>query len=250
LLVSGLGGAAGYWRAQRDALAQHFTVILHDHRGTGQSSRPPTYSVDLMARDVVGLMDHLGIDRAHLVGHSTGGAIGQVLAIDHPGRLASMVQYASWTRADDHFRWCFDIRKTLLLSAGVQAYTHATPLFLMPPSFVRDNAERLRMEEDAAVKAAPPVDVLAARIDAILAFDRSRQLGQIRVPTLVLCAKDDVLTPPHFSEELARKIPGAELVWMDEGGHGCSQVFPQRFNDIVLSYLIRQQASASLRPFA
>lgn len=249
LLVSGLGGAAGYWRAQREALSRHFTVILHDHRGTGQSSRPKTYSVDLMAADLVGLMDHLGVDQAHFVGHSTGGAIGQVIAIEHPKRLASMIQYASWTTADDHFRWCFDIRKTLLLSAGVRAYTHATPLFLTPPWFVRDNAERLRQEEDAAVKAAPPAEILAARIDAILAFDRTEQLSRIRVPTLVLCAKDDVLTPPHFSEELARRIPGAELVWMEQGGHGCSQVLPDEFNAKVLAYLNRQQALLNLRPF-
>lgn len=249
LLVSGLGGAAGYWNAQREALSERFTVILHDHRGTGRSSRPANYSVDLMAADLVGLMDHLGLEKAHFVGHSTGGAIGQVIAIEHPDRLASMVQYASWTTADDHFRWCFDIRKALLLSAGVRAYIHATPLFLTPPWFIRDNAERLRREEDAAVQAAAPAEILAARIEAILAFDRTAQLSQIRVPTLVLCAKDDILTPPHFSEALARHIPGAELAWMEQGGHGCSQVLPAEFNATVLAFLDRQQASAKLRAF-
>jgi aminoacrylate hydrolase len=249
LLVSGLGGAAGYWRTQREAFAKHFTVILHDHRGTGRSGRPAKYSVDLMAGDLIGLMDHLGIVQAHFVGHSTGGAIGQVIAIEHPQRLASMVQYASWTTADDHFRWCFDVRKALLLSAGVRAYTHATPLFLMPPWFIRDHAEQLQQEEDAAVKAAPPAEILAARIDAILAFDRVAQLSKIRVPSLILCAKDDILTPPHFSEELARRIPGAELVWMERGGHGCSQVLPDEFNTKVLAYLNRQQATLNLGPF-
>jgi len=249
LLVAGLGGAASYWNPQRDALARHFSVILHDHRGTGKSSRPANYSVELMAGDLVGLMDHLGIGRAHLVGHSTGGAIGQVIAIDHPGRLASMVQYASWTRADDHLRWCFDVRKTLL-SVGVRAYIHGTPLFLMPPWFVRDNAEQLRAAEDAAVAGAPPAEILAARIEAILAFDRRDGLRDVRVPTLVLCAKDDVLTPPSFSEELAALIPEAELIWMDRGGHACSQVLPEAFNAIVGSYLDRQQATARLRPLA
>jgi aminoacrylate hydrolase len=249
LLVSGLGGAAGYWRAQRDALSKDFTVVLHDHRGTGQSSRPDRYSVELMAADLIGLMDHLEIPQAHFVGHSTGGAIGQVIAIDHPGRLASMVQYASWTCADDHFRWCFDIRKTLLHSAGVQAYTHATPLFLMPPWFVRENAERLRAEEEATVRAAAPAEILGARIDAILAFDRTAQLGQISVPTMVLCAQDDILTPPYYSEELARRIPDAELVWMAQGGHACSQVLPDEFNALVLSFLNRQQALRPLRAF-
>lgn len=249
LLVAGLGGAAGYWRAQLEALSQDFTLILHDHRGTGNSGRPSQYSVDLMASDVIGLMDHLGITTTHFIGHSTGGAIGQVIAIEQPNRLASMVQYASWTTADDHFRWCFDIRKTLLQSAGVQAYMHATPLFLMPSWFIRDHAERLRQDEVAAVRAAPPAEILAARIDAILEFDRSSQLNQIQVPTLVLCAQDDLLTPPHYSVALARAIPGAELVWMEQGGHGCSQVLPDEFNHKVLSFLNRQQSLQELRPF-
>lgn len=250
LLVAGLGGASTYWRLQREALSERYTVILHDHRGTGRSSRPDHYSVDLMAADLIGLMDALGIAQAHFVGHSTGGAIGQVLAIDHPARLASMVQYASWTRADALFRWCFDTRKTLLRSAGVQAYTHATPLFLMPPWFIRDHAARLQAEEDAAVAAAPPASVIEARIDAILAFDRRDELAGIRVPTLVLCARDDVLTPPYYSEELAALIPQAELAWIERGGHACSQVVPDAFNAAILDFIDRKQAILALKPFA
>ena len=249
LLVAGLGGVAGYWKPQLDVLSRSFSVILHDHRGTGRSGRPATYSVEAMAGDIIDLMDHLGVDRAHFVGHSTGGAIGQVIAIDHPGRLASMIQFASWTRADDHFRWCFEVRKTLL-SVSVGAYFHATPLFLMPPWYIRDNAQRLLIEEEAAVASAPPAEILAARIDAILAFDRRDELGSIRVPTMVLCAKDDVLTPPAFSEELARLIPDAESIWMERGGHACSQVLPEEFNTIVANHLDRQQASARLGPLA
>ena len=249
LFVAGLGGASSYWRLQREFFSQNYTVILHDHRGTGLSSRPNLYSVELMADDVIGLMDFLNIGQAHFLGHSTGAAIGQVIAIEHPERLASMVQYASWTRADDHFRWCFDIRKSLLQSGGIQSYTHATPIFLMPPWFIKDNSDRLKREEVTAIAGAPPPEVIEARINAILAYDRRDELASINVPTQVLCAKDDILTPPYFSKEIANLIPKAELNWLEQGGHACSQVLPDEFNLSVSSFIDKQQQRLMLKAF-
>src|SRR5262245_23246143 len=101
LLVAGLGGAGSYWQPQIGPLSRHFKVIVHDHRGTGASTHQKMrYTVDRMAADTLGIMDALDIKSAHLVGHSTGGAIGQILGVDHPSRLRSIVMYASWTKAD------------------------------------------------------------------------------------------------------------------------------------------------------
>ena len=85
LFVSGLGGFASFWQDQIAAFAKRFEVVTFDHRGIGQSDQARFgYTVERMAADVVSLMDALRIKRAHVVGHSTGGAIAQVLAIDHP----------------------------------------------------------------------------------------------------------------------------------------------------------------------
>src|SRR5689334_7045449 len=90
LLVPGLGGVGSYWAPNIPAFSQRHRVITHDHRGTGQSTRSDIrYSVDQMSRDLLRLMDHLEIAEAHLVGHSTGGAIGQTLAVLNPERLKS-----------------------------------------------------------------------------------------------------------------------------------------------------------------
>src|ERR1700759_1241965 len=81
MLVPGLGGNGSFWAPQVAAWSKHFRTIVHDHRGTGKSSKDRiTYSVAQMARDVLDLADGLGIERFHFAGHSTGGAIGQVLA--------------------------------------------------------------------------------------------------------------------------------------------------------------------------
>src|SRR5437588_1776915 len=133
LLVPGLGGVGSYWNPNLPAFSQNYNVIVHDHRGTGQSSRSRIrYCVDQMTDDLLGLMDHLKIEQAHLVGHSTGGAIGQTLSAREPGRLKSLVIYASWTKADPFFRRVFEARRALLMQAGAAAYARSTAVFLYP----------------------------------------------------------------------------------------------------------------------
>src|ERR1043165_6475453 len=88
VLVSGLGGVMVFWQPHLLEFAKHYRVILHDHRGTGQSSRARIdYSVDQMADDLLQLLDHLGVKTVDLIGHSTGGAVGQTIALDHPAPL-------------------------------------------------------------------------------------------------------------------------------------------------------------------
>jgi hypothetical protein len=89
LLVPGLSGRGSFWANQVAELSRDFRVVIHDHRGTGaQRALAHPHSVEQMADDVLRLMDGLGIEAAHLVGHSTGGAIGQVIALEHPGACA------------------------------------------------------------------------------------------------------------------------------------------------------------------
>ena len=150
LLVPGLGGTGNYWAPQIEALARTYRVITHDHRGTGQSTRSEIdYSVDQMTRDLMRLMDKLGVEKAHLVGHSTGGAIGQTMAIEHPDRVAGLVLYATWTKADPFMRRIFLARKTLALSAGVEAYIRATPIFLFPDWWINQNADAFADADEA-----------------------------------------------------------------------------------------------------
>src|SRR2546428_10849722 len=92
MLVPGLNGAGSFWARQVPDFARDFRVVVHDHRGTGQSTHSRIrYSVEQMADDVLRLMDRLGIASAHLVGHSTGGAIRQGIAPGHPQRPPSPV---------------------------------------------------------------------------------------------------------------------------------------------------------------
>jgi aminoacrylate hydrolase len=238
LFVSGLNGYGTYWRDQVPAFSKNFEVVLHDHRGIGQSDHSRgAYTVERMAADVIHLMDALGIAKAHLVGHSTGGAIAQVLAIEHPTRLASMVIAASWTKADAYFRRLFGLRKEILARLGPATYLQSATLMLYPSFWISRNNERLRQLEAQLLSTFSPPEIVMSRIDAILAFDHSADLARIRTPTLIAAAQDDIVTPAYFSEELARLIPNAEVKFFPHGGHCFTQVMSREFNQAVLPFL-------------
>ncbi len=238
LLVAGLGGAGTYWQPQIAEFSRHFQVIVHDHRGTGRSTRSEIrYSVEQMTADLVALMDHLGIARAHLLGHSTGGAIGQVMAIEHPQRIDRMVIYASWTRSDTFMRRVFETRKTLLRTAGAAAYIKASSFFLFPDWWINDHAATLEEADRATLAGFPTTSIALSRCDAVIDFDRVADLGKIATPTLVFCAEDDFLTPLYFSRQLSELIPGARLATVPRGGHACSQTVPADFAAAVLPFL-------------
>ncbi len=225
LLVPGLSGVGAFWAQQVPDFARDFRVIVHDHRGTGASTHSRIrYSVEQMADDVLRLMDALGIESAHLVGHSTGG-------------LRSLVLSATWAGQDLYFRRLFESRRETLVTSGVEAYLRASVLMLAPPWWIRANDAMLVEQHRRTAAASPPVEVLTSRIDAIVRFDRRARLGEIRTPTLVIVADDDMITPRFYSDELADRIPGAKLIALEGGGHFAPNVLPAPYTAAVGAFL-------------
>jgi aminoacrylate hydrolase len=241
LLVTGLAGISSYWDPNVAALGEHFTVIRYDHRGTGRSVRSEQdYAIEGLTEDLVGLMDQLGIERASLVGHSTGGAIGQVLAAKHPNRVDRIVLYGSWSTLCEQMRLCMEMRVDLLEAYGVEAYHKASPVFLYPPRYVCDQWPALAGAIASAIAGSTTPSILKARAEAVIRYDGSAYLSAIAAPTLVLVARDDILTPLLASEELARGIGGATLQVLSYGAHAASVSDPETFNRAVLSFLLNR----------
>ena len=242
MLVPGLGGNGSFWARQVAAFKSDFRTIVHDHRGAGQSTHSPIrYSVDQMAADVLKLMDALDIDRAHFVGHSTGGAIGQTIAQDRPDRLKTLGLSATWAGSDPFFRRSFEMRKAVLQAFGLERYTEIAALVLNPPFWVAENDDAISEAAKAALGNAAPVEIMISRIDGIMAFDRRARLGQIAVPTQIIVARDDMVTPIHMTDELSAGIPHAETVVLERGGHFVPIVLPEDYNPPVLEFLRRHR---------
>lgn len=244
LLVAGLGGSGRFWSAQVEALSRHYRVILHDHRGVGRSGPAPLVSnARELADDLLRLMDALGLERAHLVGHSTGGAIGQHIALRAPERLRSLVLSASWAGPTPLFVRTFHTRRDVLINSGPLNYLMvgtllASPAWWLGPRF-RSTEEyfRTRLAEF------PGLEVELGRLNAVMTHDLRWRVGEIRTPTMVICARDDQLTPPGMSEELAQRIPGARLEVLPEGGHFCPMTVTADYNERILAFL-KSQAPA------
>jgi aminoacrylate hydrolase len=225
-LVPGLGGDGRFWGDNVAALAEQFTVVVHDHRGTGRSTLSRIqYSVAQMADDALQLIDALGFDKVHWCGHSTGGAMGQVLAIEHPGRIDRLVLSATWARTDAFFRRLFEARAQVLKELGPAAYQRSSALALNSPFWVRDH--------DADLAA-----LVLSRIAAIVAHDRRDQLQTVKAPTLAICARDDMVTPLYFTEELVRLIPNARAYVLPDGGHFYPHVHGGEFRRVMSSFLL------------
>ena len=239
VLVAGMGGTANYWGDQVDFFAQHYTVITYDQRGTGRSDHSPVSGIEQLRDDLLALLDELGIGTVDFIGHSTGGNIAQIFGIENPERLKKLVIYASTTHGDHYRSKVWRVRRSILEQQGAALYGDMSSLMLYPPEWIAENAELLEKQQAAQVAMLAPVSVMTSRIEAVQAFDRRRQLADIRVPTLVLCARDDRQTPAYFSAALADAIPGAEYSLLDYGAHACSRTVPDAFNKIVADFFAR-----------
>ena len=236
MMVAGLGGVATYWTPQIKTFSQDYRVIVHDQRGTGRSSQIPVLSVEQMADDALAVMDAAGVDRALYLGHSTGGAIGVALALKHPDRIAGLIINASTTHGDAYRHKLLGLRKTLLEMGRPDAYASYTTLLLYPHWYINQHADQLMADEAKAVQSLGNARAQASRLDAILKFDPRDDLPNLKVPTMVLCAKDDILTPMYFSEEYAALIPNATFMTLETGGHAASRTMTTEYDRIVRNF--------------
>jgi aminoacrylate hydrolase len=238
ILVSGLSGVARYWEPQLAAFSACYRVITYDQRGAGTSDhRQREFSVDQMAHELLALMDALKIERAHIVGLSTGGAIGQTLAIEHPARVGRLVLVSTWTHCDPWFRRLFEARRRMYELCGPELHAMFHPLFLYPPDYVNAHDAEIAEEQKRAPAKSAPVEASIGRINALLAFDRRAGLARIQSPTLIVAGDNDYITPSYHAEALARAIPASQLVVFRGGGHSLSKTRAVDFNRTVLEFL-------------
>ena len=242
LLVSGLGGAAIGWLLQVKDLSARYQVITLDNRGVGESEVPdlPAYPTALLADDAAALLDHLSIARAHVVGASMGGTISMELAIRHPKKVRSLSICCSWARGDGRF--IQTIRSWMALAPHVSLedrFRHVLFPWIYSPAFLADEAAVAEALKRALAYPHPTrPEGLIRQGEGLIAWNgtRIKEIKRIKAPTQVLVGKDDILTPPAFSRELAELISNARLRLLP-GGHGFFIEEAPRVNGALLDFL-------------
>jgi aminoacrylate hydrolase len=242
VLLAGLVGIGRAWGPQIELFAKNHLVILPDQRGTGQSEKTVRGQIiEQHAADVATLIRSLMLGPVHLIGSSTGGAIAQVLAIDHPELIRSAVIASSFARPDAFFRRQFVMRRRLIEDSGWPAAVEANALFLFDPVFHRQHPEGIAAWERMALAAPFDQDIAFARFDMLNAHDQLDRLSRVRCPVLVLVGNRDFCTPVYFSEEIANRTPGALLEEI-EGGHFIFLERPENFHAHVERFIAQHEA--------
>lgn len=245
VLIPGLGGDGRFWAGVVALLRDRFDCLVVDHRGAGRSARPVgPYTIDGIARDVLAVMDREGMAAAHLVGHSTGGAIVQTLALDAPKRTRTLVISGSWDRPDARFRMAFEARAALLDAGLAEAYQQLTHVFGYDPAWLEAHQAELATAAAGAANSLAPLAVTAARVRMLLGFDRTADLEHLRQPTLIIGAHDDALVPIHHAHRLKERLPHAALTVL-EGAHFHPRTDPAPFAARVADFLLQAHGASA-----
>lgn len=238
LWLVGLGGRCEFWRPQIAAFNDRFDCLSFDHRNTGDSLPSDLRTtVAGLAADAIALLDTLGIERAHVVGHSLGGAIAQHIAVHAPQRVDRLVLSASWAGPTPAFLELFALRKDVLRRCGPRAYLLQGNLLGNPGWWVARHHDAVMAGIDARLASFAGVDVELDRMDAVTAHDLRERVGGITAETLVICARDDSITPLPLSEELAARIPGARLEILPTGNHFAPATVPEDYAARIAAFL-------------
>ena len=247
LLIMGFAVRGNAWRRQIPALSAQHRVIWFDNRGVGDTVAPRRpVSIRAFADDAAALLDHLGVERAHVVGISIGGMIAQHVAHRHPDRLRSLTLIA--THAGGR-------RAVLPTAQGLRLFLQANfdrrqrgdalLNLLMTPEFL-ETADRERIKADLAEELGIRSGLARlGQLGAVLSHDMRRHLPRLgQVPTLVIKPDRDVLIHPRNSDHLARRIPGARLVTVPDVGHGLLREHPGHVSDLLLGHFAQVDAQA------
>ena len=242
LMIQGLGASKNAWNLQRIAMATRFRIISFDNRGAGRSDKPTEpFTLEQMAEDAIAVLDAAGIETAHVVGASRGGVISQIDAVKHAHRVRSLTLVCTACR---NHPWRQELlqswAKTAEEKGMIEVGKEAAQWVMSPRSFRRLVPAFTWMGPLAALR---PRHSFVSQIDAILNTreDLVDQLSTITAPTMVIVGNQDILTPRGDSEEIAERIPNAELVVISGAAHGLMMEHSSTFNKILIEFLQRTE---------
>lgn len=233
VLSSSLGTSLEMWAPQVAPLGRHLRLLRYDTRGHGQSDVPDgPCTIEMLGRDVVALLDALGVERASFCGLSMGGMIGMWLGAHAPGRIERLVLCCTSPYIGGAEQW--NARIELVRREGMAALVETILGRWFTPRF-RD-AEPEAVERIRRMLLVAPPAGYAACCAAVREMDLRAALAHIRAPTLVVCGAHDPGTPPAQAKAIAAGIDGTHLVELD-ASHLANVEAAGAFNDAVLGFL-------------
>jgi 3-oxoadipate enol-lactonase len=230
-----LGTDLSMWDRQIAALGEHFRLLRYDRRGHGQSATPPApYAIDDLGRDVLGLLDALGIERTHYCGLSIGGLVGQWLAVNAPDRLDRLVLCSTAGKIGTEDGWLARIDQ--VRANGMASIAEGTVSRWFTPTFAA--AEPETVEQTLERLRQIPVEGYAGCCHALIGADFRDTLVGVATPVLALAGSQDPVTTPTDLQAIAHRVADGRYVEIP-GRHICNLESPDAFNQVLTGFLLR-----------
>jgi pimeloyl-ACP methyl ester carboxylesterase len=249
VMIMGLGAPGAKWKHNYEVLSRYFTCIVPDNRGAGESDKPETdsYTTDEMAEDILGIMDALGINKAHVMGVSMGGAIAQLVALKAPERVISLVLTSTYASVSPAFRQALsmicDMKETIdpaLLKKLNLWMTYGQYTQIHRPEALVNSAA-----EDAAYPYPMPAYAYKAQCGACLSHNTVDRLGELKMPVLIASGAKDLFMNIEKTMELVHGIPHAEFYLSPEGGHVHQWEYSGVYDSVVLGFLLKNDCDSA-----
>jgi 3-oxoadipate enol-lactonase len=229
VLLHGWMGCKESWVRQIPVFSRDFVVVVPDLRGFGNSSKPTSgYRMEDYVRDIVGLLDALGIKKALVLGQSFGGILAQIFSLSHPERTQSLVLWA--TRSEPTGTIDMKAVAEFVTREGMASFAEMFSANLADES----QPEITEWNKQLVARGEPHVAIETLREVSTVNF--TSKLPQIKAPTLILASKEDKVIPFEYAEKLRHGIPNSVL-YAYRGSHGAYLKNPDECNTVILKFL-------------
>jgi len=241
VMIMGFTGTSTFWSPYLiDGVSRHFKVIIFDNRGAGRTDKPDLdYTLKMMADDTAGLMDALGIERAHVLGLSMGGMIAQEFVLNHPEKVEKLILAGTHCGGSKAIFPPVEITDFLAgrTTKNNEEWIEREMPYLYPEEFIKYNPDYIERRKQGYLKFPLPDQSRKRNMLAAGRFKAGRRLKIITVPVLVIHGKKDRMMAYQNAEILANNILGAKLVLFENLGHDLFSPEPEKVNKVILDFL-------------
>lgn len=241
VFIMGFSGTMDLWEPLviEEIASSGYEVLVFDNRGMGETSAgTQSFTMAQFAQDTAGLMQALGIERAHVLGWSMGTNVAQELALTYPESVDRLILYAADCGGPQAIQPSPDVDRELNDTSGTPEERGMRLFGLLFPQEWLDANPDFYVHFPSPEESSLPENV-ARQAEAMYGWEGSyERLPDITSPTLVVTGTEDILTPPQNSLLITGRIPGAWLVQFKGAGHGLMYQYPDRFSTVVLDFLV------------
>lgn len=217
VLITGFAGTMQFWNSMVSLLSDDHKVVTLDNRGVGMTEYKGQFDTDDMADDVIALMDHLSIGRAHIVGWSMGTTISHRIALRYPERVASMTFVSAYSKRP--------ARSSYVMNAAIRAVKEGADFdvfsMMLNGMCYGETAFTTRERKGSRFKLPAPsrIEGIEDQMRVVDTYDGRYSIKDIPFDVLVIHGKEDVMVPPWIGERIADAITNSKIVWIPDAGH-------------------------------